>query len=115
MPLLHYPEGVTGAATTPVVYDISLGKYDATLGFNWLVLHGSIPAVGKWLLEWTKVAAVEGRPVGRLFWAVADAATFVLGRTIIRSQASQPAGWRTAGNADAAAAPPAAASVRAAP
>ena len=49
--------------------------------------------MGKWLLEWTKVAAVQGRPVGELFWAIADAATFLLGRTLLRPVPRQAPGW----------------------
>jgi hypothetical protein len=33
-PLLKYPEGVTGAACTPKIFCLSLGKYDGSLGFN---------------------------------------------------------------------------------
>ena len=70
--LLTYPRGVTGAATTPKIYCLSLGRYDAVMGFNGLVLRGWYVAVMKWLLEWTKVAAATERPVGILFWRVAD-------------------------------------------
>eukprot|EP00966_Prymnesium_polylepis_P079306 1837908-Prymnesium_polylepis.2 len=33
------------------------GAYDASLGFNWLVVNGWVSAVFKWLLEWTKARA----------------------------------------------------------
>ena len=82
---LHtYPGGVTGADTTPKIYCLSLGKYDAVLGFNGLVLCGWYVAVVKWLLEWTKVAAAGERPVGVLFWWIADHLSMWLGRTLLR-------------------------------
>jgi hypothetical protein len=40
--LLRYPQDISGGPT-PLVYIISLGKYDASLGFNWLVVNGSDP------------------------------------------------------------------------
>ena len=71
-PLLKYPNGVTGADSTPKIWCLSLGRYDACLGFNGLVLSGWWVAVMKWMLEWTKVAAAGERPIGILFWKVAD-------------------------------------------
>lgn len=82
-PMLRYPEGVTAAQKTPKVYAVSLGKYDGTLGFNWLVLNGVLAAVAKWLLEWTKLAATEQRAVGVLFWEFSDWAACLLGRTVL--------------------------------
>ena len=38
-----------------MIYCISLGKYDAVMGFNGLVMSGWIAALMKWILEWTKV------------------------------------------------------------
>lgn len=81
--LLTYPEGVVGNVVTPQIYDLSLGKYDATLGFNSLVLNGGLAAVVKWLLEWTKVAAASQRPVGIIFWFIADFVSNLLGRTVL--------------------------------
>jgi NADH dehydrogenase FAD-containing subunit len=81
--LLSYPEGVVGNAVTPVIYDLSLGKYDATLAFNSLVLNGGLAAVVKWMLEWTKVAAASHRPVGIVFWIIADFVSNLLGRTLL--------------------------------
>ena len=37
----------------------------------------------KWLLEWTKVAAAAERPVGILFWKVADTTSNWLHRTLL--------------------------------
>lgn len=82
-PLLAYPRGVTGAETTPKIYCVSLGAYDATLGFNSLVMSGFVPALTKWVLEWTKVQAAAGRPVGILFWQFGDAVSMWLGRTLL--------------------------------
>eukprot|EP00966_Prymnesium_polylepis_P174212 4030759-Prymnesium_polylepis.1 len=84
-PLLSYPRGVTGADTTPKIYCLSLGRYDAVMGFNGLVLRGWYVAVLKWLLEWTKVAAAGERPVGVLFWHVADATSNIISRTLLAS------------------------------
>ena len=58
-PLLRYPNGVTGADSTPKIWCLSLGRYDACLGFNGLVLSGWWVAVMKWMLEWTKVTLTE--------------------------------------------------------
>merc|ERR1712160_130653 len=64
--LLKYPNGVVGNVATPFIYNLSLGKYDATLGFNSLVINGTLAAIVKWLIEWTKVAAAKRRPIGIL-------------------------------------------------
>lgn len=84
LPPLAYPEGAVGAPTSPRIFCLSLGPHDATLGFNRLLLHGWLPALAKWVLEWTKVAAAAERPVGVLFWRVADYASCLLGRTVLR-------------------------------
>lgn len=82
-PLLTYPRGVTGADTTPKIWCLSLGKYDAVVGFNGLVLCGWYVAVLKWLLEWTKIAAAAERPIGIVFWKVADTSSCWLHRTLL--------------------------------
>jgi len=86
LPPLAYPEGAVGAPTSPHIFCLSLGPYDATLGFNGLLIHGWLPALAKWVLEWTKVAAAAERPVGVLFWVVADYASCLLARTVLREQ-----------------------------
>ena len=53
------------------------------LAFNGVVLTGWYVAVFKWLLEWTKVAAAGERPVGVVFWWVADAVSNLLSRTLL--------------------------------
>ena len=83
-PLLRYPNGVTGADTTPKIWCLSLGRYAACLGFNGLVCTGWWVAVVKWMLEWTKVAAAAEKPVGILFWRVSDGVSNWLGRTLLR-------------------------------
>ena len=59
------------------------------MGFNSLVLSGWLVALVKWLLEWTKVAAAQQRPVGVLFWKVADSASMLLGRTLLPTRKQQ--------------------------
>jgi len=82
-PLLTYPRGITGADTTPKIYCLSLGKYNAIMGFNELVICGWYVAVLKWLLEWTKIAAARERPIGVIFWWVVDGMSMWLGRTFL--------------------------------
>jgi len=83
-PLLKYPEALAGAAVMPLVYVVSLGRYDGSLGFNSLVVNGPLAALVKFVLEYTKVAQMEGRPIGHFIWAVGDAVTFFLSRTCIQ-------------------------------
>ena len=84
LPLATYPEGAHGLTTSPQVYCVSLGKHSAVMGFNGIVLGGWVPAILKWLLEWTKVAACEERPVGTLFWEVADGMTAIMSKTVLQ-------------------------------
>jgi len=84
--LLTYPSGIVGNDVTPVLYNISLGKYDASIGFNSVAFHGSLAAVIKWLIEWTKVAAVQRRPIGILSWKFGDFVTNLLSRTILSTK-----------------------------
>jgi len=81
--LATYPEGAHGLARSPQVFCVSLGKHSAALAFNGVVLGGWLPALMKWLLEWTKVAASEERPVGTLFWTIADGMTALISRTVL--------------------------------
>ena len=80
--LLRYPADAHGLERTPLVYCVSLGRHHAVLGFNSLVLGGAVPAVVKWLIEWTKVAEASERPVCILFWRMADAITAIAARVI---------------------------------
>jgi len=86
-PLLTYPDGVVGAPRSPKIFCLSLGRYDAILGFNGLVLSGFVAALMKWVLEWTKVSAAKQQPVGVLFWRVADTMSCFMARTILPTPA----------------------------
>mmetsp|Transcript_12526 Transcript_12526/g.45675 ORF Transcript_12526/g.45675 Transcript_12526/m.45675 type:complete len:557 (-) Transcript_12526:438-2108(-) len=81
--LMKYPDGIVGGPLTPKVYCVSLGKYDASLGFNKMVVNGALPALMKWLLEWTQVQKAQERHIGILFWHVADHVANFLGRTVL--------------------------------
>ena len=61
------------------------------MSFNGIVLGGWLPAIVKWLLEWTKVAACQERPVGTGFWMLADTMTAWITRFIVpaRSKAAE--------------------------
>ena len=48
---LRYPDGVVGGPRTPQIYIVSLGKYDASLAFNGVVLNGALAAVAKWVVD----------------------------------------------------------------
>jgi NADH dehydrogenase FAD-containing subunit len=84
-----YPHDVMGNVATPFIYCISLGQYDGSLGFNGLVINGFIAALLKWLIEWTKVAAVKKQPIGILFWQVGDTVSNWLGRTLLPTKAKK--------------------------
>jgi NADH dehydrogenase FAD-containing subunit len=83
--LLHYPDGLVGAGhKMPRIYCVSLGPHDGVLIFNWLVVPGPMAAIFKWLVEWTKVLAVSRRPVGRLFWKLADTGSVFISNYFIK-------------------------------
>ena len=82
--LLKYPESISNASISPLVYVVSLGRYDGSLGFNGVVVNGAIAAVVKWVLEWTKVRQMEGRPIGLSVWAFGDALTIWMSNHLIR-------------------------------
>lgn len=81
--LVAYPEGAHGLSSSPQVFCVSLGKHAAALAFNGISVGGWLPAIMKWLLEWTKVAACEERPVGVLFWQFADFMTALISKYIL--------------------------------
>jgi len=87
--LAKYPDALAGASISPFVYVVSLGRYDGSLGFNGIVVNGVIAALMKWILEWTKIRQMEGRPIGLLFWHIADEVTFLLSRRLIKPPGSQ--------------------------
>ena len=77
-----YPHHFANAPAAPLVYIISLGRYDGSLGFNnKLVINGAIAAIMKYVLESTKVMQMEGRILGNAIWKVGDAVTLALNRT----------------------------------
>lgn len=79
-----------GAAVAPRVFCVSLGEGYGVLAFNGIVLEGSLAAVVKALLEWTKVAACAERPVGVLFWKFGDAAANWISRHLISPPDATP-------------------------
>lgn len=89
-PLLSYPHGAVGACRSPRVFAISLGAYDGVLAMNGVVLMGAVAAIAKRLIEWSKVAACEERPVGTLLWRVADSFTAWLSRTLLPPPPAAP-------------------------
>lgn len=82
--LLNYPEALSGSSLSPLVYVVSLGRYDGSLGFNSMVINGLLAALIKWILEWTKVNQMEGRLLGQLVWAIGDELTFLLSRSLLK-------------------------------
>ena len=83
--LLHYPHGLVGEGQgIPRIYCVSLGPHDGVLIFNWLVVPGPLAAVFKWLVEWTKVLAISRRPIGRLFWKLADSGSVFMSNYLIK-------------------------------
>mmetsp|Transcript_13018 Transcript_13018/g.32865 ORF Transcript_13018/g.32865 Transcript_13018/m.32865 type:complete len:582 (+) Transcript_13018:157-1902(+) len=82
--LLRYPMDIAGAERIPLVYVLSLGRYDGVLGFNKFTLPGPLAAIIKWILEYTKVSQMRGRLLGNLIWKVGDAVTLFLSRTLLR-------------------------------
>ena len=87
-PLLKYPDDIVGAAISPLVYVVSLGRYDGSLGFNQLTINGGLAALVKFVLEWTKVKQMEGRPIGLAVWAFGDAMSFFLSRWVFKPKAA---------------------------
>jgi len=82
--MTRYPHDICKSSRMPLVYVLSLGKYDGVLGFNNITIPGSIAAIFKWILEYTKVLQMEGKLLGRLIWKFGDAAALFLSRTIVR-------------------------------
>jgi apoptosis-inducing factor 2 len=83
-PFIRYPEDVTlKSQFMPMVYVLSLGKWDGVLGFNRLVVPGPLAAISKWIVEWTKIRQMLGRPVGVLIWLVADALVFFVSKNFL--------------------------------
>ena len=87
-PLLKYPDDIVGAPVSPLVYVVSLGRYDGSLGFNQLTINGSLAALVKFVLEWTKVKQMEGRPIGLAVWAFGDAMSFFLSKWVLKPKSA---------------------------
>lgn len=85
-PLLKYPNGVTGADTTPKIFCLSLGEHDGSLGFNSLIINGTLAAVVKHFLEWSKVKQQADTPLGCWIWVFGDWFSCLLGRTLLRER-----------------------------
>lgn len=83
--LFRYPEDVAGGSDRiPLVFVLSLGRYDGVLGFNSLCIPGPVAAIVKWILEHTKVSQMRGRLLGHLVWKIGDAVTLFLSRTLFK-------------------------------
>ena len=78
-----FPEAAAaGAKQVPLVYIISLGRFDATMGLRGLVLSGSLAAFAKWVLEFTKVDSMRGGRLANAFWDAADWAAVRVARLL---------------------------------
>jgi NADH dehydrogenase FAD-containing subunit len=82
-PLYRYPNDVAGSSQMPLIFVLSLGKYDGVLGFNGLIVPGPMAAIVKWILEYTKVLQMRGDLLGKLIWKLGDAVVLFLSRTLI--------------------------------
>jgi NADH dehydrogenase FAD-containing subunit len=82
--LLTYPDGIAGLDQMPLIFVLSLGRYDGMLGFNSICIPGPLAAIVKWILEYTKVMHMAGRPLGKLIWKIGDAVVLFLSRTLIK-------------------------------
>ncbi len=86
--LLRYPMDIAGANRIPLVFVLSLGRYDGVLGFNNFTVPGSLAAIVKWILEYTKILQMRGRLLGNLIWKIGDTVTLFLSRTLFRSSSA---------------------------
>ena len=82
--LFEYPKCIADSPISPLVYVVSLGRYDGSLGFNNLILNGKFAAIVKWILEFTKIKQMEERPIGLAVWTFGDAFSFWLSKNILR-------------------------------
>ncbi|KAG7341680.1 NADH dehydrogenase [Nitzschia inconspicua] len=81
--LYRYPEDIAGSSKMPLVFVLSLGRYDGVLGFNTLLVPGPLAAIAKWLLEYTKVLHMKGGLLGQFIWKLNDAVVLFLSRTLV--------------------------------
>jgi apoptosis-inducing factor 2 len=83
-PFCRYPEDATlKSPFMPMIYVLSLGNWDGALGFNSLVVPGPLAAIVKWIVEWTKIRQILGRPVGVLVWLIGDEFVFFLSKNFL--------------------------------
>jgi apoptosis-inducing factor 2 len=83
-PFVRYPEdAAAGSDQMPMVYVLSLGKWDGVIGFNSLCIPGPLAALVKWVIEWTKIRQMLGRPVGLIIWKFGDVATTLISKHIL--------------------------------
>jgi NADH dehydrogenase FAD-containing subunit len=83
-----YPQDLMmdGSDHMPLVVDLSLGRYDGIISFNGLCVPGPFAAVIKWILEYTKVLQMQGRPLGKLIWKIGDQIVLFLSSTVLKSK-----------------------------
>ena len=82
-PLGQYPQDMAESSRMPLIYVLSLGRYDGVVGLNGFVLCcGPIAAVLKWILEYTKVLQLQGNLLGKVIWKIGDAAVLWLSRIL---------------------------------
>ncbi len=87
--LLQYPMDL-GADRIPLVFVLSLGRYDGVLGFDSLTIPGSFAAIIKWHLEHTKVSQMRGGSLGNGFWKIGEASVIFLARMFCQPVPSPP-------------------------
>ena len=85
--LLRYPFDL-GADRIPLVFVLSLGKYDGVLGFDNLTIPGAFAAIIKWLIEYTKVSQMRGDLLGNGFWKIGDTSVIFLARMFCKPVSS---------------------------
>jgi len=86
--LFRYPQDISGSDHIPLVFVLSLGRYDGVLGFNNMCITGPFAAVVKYILEDTKVSHMRGRTLGKLIWKIGDAVTLFISRHVILPSSS---------------------------
>lgn len=84
----QYPQMIAHSSKTPRIVVVSLGKHEAVLRFNGILLTGAIgrriASVAKNFIEWSKMLQAKRNPLGLWFWFLGDEIALFLNRTIIR-------------------------------
>jgi NADH dehydrogenase FAD-containing subunit len=78
--LLSYPSGVVHSHCSPNIVCVSLGKGDAVLSFNGIVVSGALASLMKHLIEMTKVEEMRDAAIGRWFWKFSDVMAHTVNR-----------------------------------